>query len=224
MSNKAKRLTMGALKMFDAILQEPAIAADLPRWVKDAKIRRNPLDFRRPWWNYEAIKYVEVCLPQSARIFEFGGGASTLWLTDKGARVTTIEDNRDWYEGLIAKAHDADIRLIPKGNDGDYDYIHAIDAEPDDSLDLVIVDGSPDRVQCALAAVTKVRPGGMLLLDDTQFSDHQPPARYDLTRLRAEYVQVAERLSDWSVVHSRGIKPGTWLPIQTTVWTKPSES
>jgi hypothetical protein len=221
MTNQIQRVTLGALKMSDAFLREPAFMADLPRWVKDARIRKDPLAFRRPWWNYNAIKYVEACLPQEARVFEFGGGASTLWLIDKGARVTTIEDNRDWYDGLIAKTPNADIRFIPRNSGGDHDYVHAIDAERDESLDLVIVDGEPDRVPCVLAAITKIRHGGMLLLDDTQFSDHRPPARHDVTRLRDQYVEVAERLSDWPVVHCRGIKPGTWLPIQTTVWTKP---
>ena len=43
---------------------------------------------------------------------------------------------------------------------------NAICDEPDASLDLVVVDGRA-RVECARRAMPKVKPGGLLLLDDT---------------------------------------------------------
>ena len=44
-------------------------------------------------------------------------------------------------------------------------YVAAIDEQPDDSLDLVVVDGR-ERARCAARATAKVRPGGLLLVDD----------------------------------------------------------
>ena len=46
------------------------------------------------------------------------------------------------------------------------DYVAAINDELDNSLDLVIVDGRA-RVECVRRAMPKVKPGGLLLLDDT---------------------------------------------------------
>lgn len=213
--------------MLRGLAREPRLAADLPRWVRDARVRTDPLNYRQPWWNYKAVQFVEQRLPEHARVFEYGGGASTLWLRDHGATVTTIEDDRDWYDGLQKRLPDADLRFIdltPGSSatpDGPFDvYAHAIDGEPDNTFDLVIVDGQARR-DCVLAAAPKVRPGGMLLLDDSQWSDTEPPASDDLTRLRPLYADLPQHLAGWQANHLRGIKPGTWLPVQTTVWIKP---
>lgn len=212
--------------MLRGLAREPSLVADLPRWIGDAQVRKDPLGHRQPWWNYKAVSFVEQRLPAAARVFEFGGGASTLWLRDRGATVTTVEDSHEWLDGLRARIPDGDLRYIDPTPDvtatpdGPFDaYAAAIDGEPDDSFDLVIVDGQARR-DCVLAAAPKVKPGGMLLLDDSQWSDTEPPARSDLHRLRAMYADLPQKLAGWRAHHLRGIKPGTWLPVQTTIWVK----
>ena len=115
---------------------------------------------------------------------------------------------------------ESDVVFVSTAGENFGRYVRAIDSEPDDSIDLVIVDGQA-RTRCVLAAAPKIRPGGMLLLDDSQWSDHEPPSRRQLTRLRQEFTNLPEQLSGWTAHHLRGIKPGTWLPVQTTVWVKP---
>jgi predicted O-methyltransferase YrrM len=44
-------------------------------------------------------------------------------------------------------------------------YINAITSIEDNSLDFVLVDGK-QRAQCALASLMKLRPGGILIVDD----------------------------------------------------------
>jgi hypothetical protein len=224
---KVSRLTRGSFQLLRGLTREPALLADLPQWIKDAPIRKDPLEHRRPWWNYKAVRFVESHLPEHARVFEYGGGASTLWLLDQGATVTTVEDNSEWLDRLRRRIPDGDLRFIPAGPadhadaNGSFDaYAEAILGEPDDSFDLVIVDGRARR-DCVLAAAPKVKPGGMLLLDDSQWSDTEPPARSNLHRLRAPYADLPDELSNWPVHHLRGIKPGTWLPVQTSIWLKP---
>lgn len=213
--------------MLRGFIREPGLITDLPRWIKDANVRRDPLRYRQPWWNYNAVAFVQRHLPPSAQVAEFGGGASTLWLRDLGATVITIEDHQEWFENLRAHLPDADLRFVaaapgdtqaPKGPFNT--YVHALDAEPDGTFDLIIVDGKARR-DCVLRTASKVKPGGMLLLDDSQASDTDPPARRDVTRLRQTYVDLPALLGHWPVHHLRGIKPGTWLPVQTTVWIKP---
>ena len=48
------------------------------------------------------------------------------------------------------------------------DYISAIDEFPEGSLDIVIVDGIC-RVECARRAVKKVKPNGLVVVDDTNW-------------------------------------------------------
>jgi hypothetical protein len=131
----------------------------------------------------------------------------------------TVEDDASWLSDLQRLAPDTELRYIPPPSgsnattDGPFDeYAHAIDLEPDDRFDLVIVDGKARR-DCVLAAEPKVKPGGMLLLDDSQASDIDPPPRANLTQLRRMYADIPGILVGWRVNHFRGIKPGTWLGL-----------
>lgn len=227
MASKVTRLSAGSVQLLRGLAREPRLITDLPKWIADARVRKDPLEFRTPWWNYRAIEFVERRLPGHARVFEFGGGASTLWLRDHQATVTTVEDDRHWYEGLRQRLPDADLRFVELATntvatpDGPFDnYAHSIDGEPDETFDLVIVDGQA-RHDSILAAAPKVRRGGMLLLDDSQWSDTEPPTKSNLARLRRLYADLPQELAGWQVHHLRGMKPGTWLPVQTSVWIKP---
>jgi hypothetical protein len=206
--------------MVRGLVAEPGLIADLPRWVRDAGIRKDPLSGRRPWWNYRAIAHVDAYLAPGALVFEFGGGASTLWLRDRGAVVTTIEHDQGWYDGLVRLPGRSDVRLVPVGPDGGRAYIHSVDGEADGSLDLVIVDGE-HRDACVLAARVKVRPGGLLLLDDTQHSDVRASSRAEREQMRPEWAHLESAMSDWTRMRFRGLKPGTWLPVETTLWQRP---
>lgn len=216
--------TSGAARLGRAVAREPHLLRHLPRWATDAKIRKDPLSRPQPWWHYDAIRFVEERLPQGARVFEYGGGASTLWLLGHGAQVVTIEDSAEWTEALLARAPHADVRLIePSGGQiaravVDWPaYADMINDQKADSLDLVIVDGVTRRL-CVLAAADKVKPGGMLLLDDSQPPPDVPSWRPELRDL---YTDLPNVLDGWSMTHLRGLKPGTWNPVQTTVWIKP---
>lgn len=227
---KARRLAAGFALTLRGFAREPRAAADVLRWLRDASARKDPLRHRRPWWNYRAMTFVEQRLPERAEVFEYGGGASTLWLRDRGAKVITVEDDQTWHSSLSRLLPDADLRLIPRSPrdtptpDGPFRaYSQAIIGERDDSFDLVIVDGQARR-DCIVAAAAKVKPGGMLLLDDSQWSDTRPPPRRDRQKLREGYADLPAMLSGWPMHHLRGIKPGTWLPVQTTVWIKPVRS
>jgi hypothetical protein len=91
--------------------------------------------------------------------------------------------------------------------DGDFEgYVKAIAECADDSLDLVLVDGRC-RAACVLEAAAKVRPGGLLVLDDSDRDRYQPAHHGLRTWPRREF---------W------GIKPFTVPPARTTVWTKPA--
>jgi hypothetical protein len=227
MPPKPARLAIGSADTLRALKREPALIGQLPRWARDAGIRKDPLLHRMPWWNYKAIAFVDRSLPANARVFEYGGGASTLWLRDRGATVTTIEDNASWLGALREAVPDADLRYVaptPGSSatpEGPFDeYAHAIDTEPDCSFDLVIIDGQARR-ECLFAAEPKVKPGGMLLLDDSQASDTEPPPRADLNLLRWQYLDFPTKLAGWQMHHLRGLKPGHWMPVQTSIWIKP---
>jgi len=84
-------------------------------------------------------------------------------------------------------------------------YARAIDAEPDGSLDLVLVDGRA-RVACLRQARSKVRSGGFIILDDSA---------------RPEYAEAAALLAGWPCRRFGGLGPGKHLPAETAAWQRP---
>ena len=184
-----------------------------PQWLRDQSA--SPLAMRTPWWPYGAVAWVAESLPVGARVFEYGGGGSTLWLEDHSAVVTVVEHDEGWRTQLAAALRPGATLLFrppaPSGAvtsvaaPGYFDaYVAAIGDQADISLDLVIVDGRA-RVECARRAMPKVRPGGLLLLDDTD---------------RARYRPAVEMLTGWERHVFTGLKPGQRLPAQTSVWRR----
>ena len=138
-----------------------------------------------PWWNRRAISYLSRHIRPGDRAFEWGSGGSTVWLVRQGVSVTSIEHDPEWVKKVIDRCPTADIRLIsgaPQGRlrtepeqeyitNGQYffdDYVAAIDTLEEGSLDIVIVDGLC-RMECVRRGAPKVKPGGVLVVDDTDF-------------------------------------------------------
>ena len=55
-----------------------------------------------PWLTQGAINFLEVFLEQhpSAKILEFGSGASTIWFAKKNVRLYSVEHDIEWYEKI----------------------------------------------------------------------------------------------------------------------------
>ena len=64
------------------------------------------------------------------------------------------------------------------------DYIAAIDEFEDEYFDIIAIDGR-ERVACLVHAIPKLRPGGVLVLDDSN---------------RPKYGEFSRLLQEWSIV------------------------
>ncbi len=53
-----------------------------------------------PWWTFASTRLVERFLARypGARVFEYGAGASTLWLAERAAQVRFVEHDPDWMQ------------------------------------------------------------------------------------------------------------------------------
>lgn len=197
------------------MIRHPHEVTRVPRWLRERN--GSTVTLRSPWWPYSGIEWMTAALPRRARAFEYGGGGSTLWLEDREAMVTVVEHDKEWHDQLADRLG-PDTRLLfhPPTATGSItsvaaagyfdDYVAAIDREDDASLDLVIVDGRA-RVQCVRRALPKVKPGGLLLLDDTD---------------RARYRPALELLRGWERNVFAGLKAGQYHPAQTSVWRRAS--
>ncbi len=174
-----------------------------------------------PWWTYKAIDEVEAWLSarQDVRAFEWGSGASTIWLAKRAAEVHSVEHHAGFgrmiQEQLAATPHatldivepdPSDAPAIGSAKEGhaglDFTrYVRHID-EVGGMFDLIVIDGRA-REACLTAAIPHLQPDGIIVFDNTM------RRRY---RRAIRSAPVVERAF-------RGLTPTLPYPDQTSIVT-----
>jgi predicted O-methyltransferase YrrM len=138
------------------------------------------------WWSYPAMRRVDEFLSSrpGARIFEYGAGASTLWLAKRAGQVDSVEHDGQWAETVrellvdttgnvklhavppIAATADTVVRSGRAGHtDLDFaDYVSTID-EVGGPFDLIVVDGRA-RVDAFRRALDHLADDGVVVFDN----------------------------------------------------------
>lgn len=116
-----------------------------------------------PWYTYPAIEYLSQFDYSDKCVFEYGCGYSSPFWANRAQKVISVEDNESWYQKW-KDSFSAD-NLIFKLRAEGCDYYKAI-METDDFFDVIIVDGKC-RAECAKYALTRLKPGGIIILDDS---------------------------------------------------------
>ena len=179
-----------------------------------------------PWWTYGAIDAVERFIAEhrgAVRAFEWGSGASTIWLARRVERVDSVEHHRGFGEMIQARLAgefaNADLQIVEpvesanpvvgsaKEGHGRLDfagYVAHIDsvAAARGPFDLIVVDGRA-REACLATALTHLAADGIIVFDNTM------RRRY---RRAIEALPVAE-------TRYRGLTPTLPYPDQTSVIT-----
>ncbi|MEX1663677.1 class I SAM-dependent methyltransferase [Thioclava sp. 15-R06ZXC-3] len=135
-----------------------------------------------PWWTFNAIDTVDQYLAEKpgARVFEWGSGASTVWLAKRAGEVISIEHDGDWADVVAPRiagfGHVTLTRVDAQakgrissgkfGFEGQFfdDYVAAIRDVPG-QFDLIVIDGRA-REACLDEALARLAPGGRILFDD----------------------------------------------------------
>lgn len=176
-----------------------------------------------PWWTFDSAASVDAFLAgrRSARVFEWGSGASTLWLARRSAWVVTVEHDPAWADvvrGLLPAGAGVQLRTVPGapavGAPGEIhsaksnargldfrDYVAVID-EADVPFDLIVIDGRA-REACLARSLPHLAGDGMIVLDNVE---------------RRRYrTAIGEHGPDLSVDWSWGLTPGLPYPTRTAV-------
>lgn len=137
------------------------------------------------WWSYPAMRRVEEFLAErpGARIFEYGAGASTVWLAKRAGQVDSVEHDTQWVEFVremlgdtpgvslhavppAAATEDTVVRSGRVGHtDLDFaDYVSTID-QVGGPFDLIVVDGRA-RVDAFRRSLDHLADGGVIVFDN----------------------------------------------------------
>lgn len=191
---RGARSVAGTLGILGALERSPSRNA---QWLRSLFSIYDSADLASldvPWWTYGAIDEVESFLRNldgRARVFEYGAGASTLWLAKRCASVASVEHDVGFSKSMkpLFDRH-ANIRLMvapdeaSTGKAGEArslrhgyldrafdDYVASIDGVPGD-FDLIVVDGRA-RNACMRQAIPHLAPGGILLYDNSDRDEYR---------------------------------------------------
>jgi len=164
-----------------------------------------------PWLTYSSIEWLEKNLKPNMNTFEWGSGGSTIFFAKRVNKITSIEHDNEWYKDVSRKINDekivnCDYNLIPLIKDDLNDpYSKSIQRYPNNSFDLIIVDGK-NRNECIFEAKNKLKAGGILLLDNSE---------------RKEYTEGINSLNGWKRTDFFGPGPYNYYFWQTSIFIKP---
>ena len=173
----------------------PARAHRLRHWMYSLTCAHDSLALAGldvPWWTYRSIDAVEAWLvdrPRPIRVFEYGSGASTLWLAKRADEVHTVEHDPG-FAALVGERISAagnvtmDVvpavptrdPVVPSAREGfaglDFEaYVAAIEGHGE--FDLVVIDGRA-REACLAKAMPHLRTDGLVVFDNSARRRYRP--------------------------------------------------
>ena len=203
---------------------------DVPRYLADRATlvaRRLTNATPQPWITAEARRLLEAMLRPTDRGLEYGSGGTTTFFASRIAALDSVEAVERWHDALAGRLRDqavtnVNLHLVSAAQLGyrtpehKRAYVNVLpDLAPGD-LDLVFVDGEY-RDACALRAVDLLRPGGLLVLDNSE--TYLPgPGRspWQVTRPASQdWEKFVAATSQWRQIWTSN---GVW---DTTLWVKP---
>lgn len=119
-----------------------------------------------PWYTKSFLDELVTWDLKDKTVLEIGMGASTLWWNKKAKWLTAWDMNKEWYYAVVNKMDlTKATSFLPK--DGMIVEAMANVLEPA-SFDIAIIDCEPIeyRDQCAKAALSYLKPGGKLIIDN----------------------------------------------------------
>jgi predicted O-methyltransferase YrrM len=141
----------------------------------------NPL----PWYTYPAIEFLQQLDFSQKTVFEYGSGMSTLYWAARAARVVSVEDDEQWFHKVKSLAP-ANVEVVFEPDLSKFaDTIQS----RDERYDVIVVDGPArgrTRLKCSRAAVDRLREGGLVILDNSDWLPESARLLRDSTLLEVD--------------------------------------
>lgn len=215
------------------MLAHPRLVRFLLPWLVSLKPKWTALKYESPWMPFEAKDWLESFLTPDMLVFEYGSGGSTIFVSKRVRKLVSVEHDWEWYSRisqtikeknisncvyLYRKAEPDSARYsksspmdpegylssLPEYKDMSFEnYVKSIEEFPNESFDLVVIDGRA-RPSCISHAISKVRLGGFIMLDNSD---------------RDEYQMGKDLLANWEQTQLFGPVPHRLFSL-TTAWKR----
>ncbi len=139
-----------------------------PRYIFD---RVNLMVFQRrnpdaPWLVRTMVDILDNWLVPEDRGIEWGSGRSTIWLAERIGSLVSVEHNPAWYGRISAELKARGLENVEYHLCEDaHEYSRLADNFSLEGFDFCFVDGEA-RDHCALKAISLLKPGGILIVDN----------------------------------------------------------
>src|SRR5665213_1934865 len=70
------------------------------KWKRSLKPDSSSVKDEQPWITFDVIDFLKSHVNNSSKIFEYGGGGSTLFFVKIAGEVHTVEHDKDWFGKL----------------------------------------------------------------------------------------------------------------------------
>jgi len=147
-------------------------------------------------------KYLSAKQKSAVKVFEYGSGGSSLFFLKYAAEVHSVEHDENWFKLVQNKVRSKEIKgwtgylALPEINENEEKlnaenphhyytkaepflnsnfkkYVSTIDQFSDENFDIVLVDGR-SRPACIMHSMSKVKKGGLLILDNAERQYYAP--------------------------------------------------
>ena len=119
-----------------------------------------------PWISYPAIDFLSQFDFSNASVFEWGSGFSTLWWAERCMSITSVESNERWVP-YIRDLLPEGVELVVTPHDVEAEIAALVGCRVTEHDVIVIDNHGPFRWRCADAAVSRLAPGGFIILDNS---------------------------------------------------------
>lgn len=153
-----------------------------------------------PWLTEDSIQFLnDFLILNDKAVLEFGMGASTIWLSKRCNFLTSVDHDPDWFNQVKILIEKTNVSLnlfesnVIHGTDFiEKSYSHIADQFHDESLDLILIDGR-NRVDCFFRSESKLKKGGIMVLDNSEridykqiFDEYSSKQRFDFVQHQAD--------------------------------------
>ena len=176
------------------------------------------IDLDLPGWPFKVESKVDNFLKETenSRVFEWGSGASSVWLAKRSGSVISIEHDTSWTIKMLGIVNQLGMKnleiryvgarstmtpVVPSNKSGfrnlDFEeYVNTLEVLG--KFDLIIIDGRA-RVDCWNRAVNHLNPNGMILFGNSN---------------RKRYIL---RFAELSLLNISGLTPASPWPTESMI-------